>query len=200
MEKYDDLKEIISTLKITCLINNAGICHEFPEMFLDHSQKEKEDLVQINIQGMLDTTTIILPKLLENKEGVMINLGSYVGFLTPPLLSTYAGTKAFINSWSTSLNGELKSKGIQVICLTPMYVQSNISGFKKASLQVPSPIKFAESALRFIGNPLIGPICSGYWVHDTVSYLTSLVPFKIRQNIELKTLTGVSIALKKKKK
>jgi len=135
---------------------------------------------------LIDTTTIILPKLLENKQGVMLNLGSYVGFLTPPLLSTYAGTKAFINSWSTSVHGELKSKGIQVLCLTPMYVQSNISGFKKPSLTVPSPVNFAESALRFIGNPFIGPIVSGYWIHEAISYLNSLVPFKIRQIIEKK--------------
>jgi 17beta-estradiol 17-dehydrogenase / very-long-chain 3-oxoacyl-CoA reductase len=72
---------------------------------------------------MLDTTKIVLPKLIENKEGLMLNLGSYVGTLTPPLLSAYAGSKAFINSWSTSLNGEYKSKGLTVLALTPMYVQ-----------------------------------------------------------------------------
>jgi len=198
MEKYAELKEIIERLKITVLVNNAGICSAYPDFYNNQSEKEISDIIQVNINGVLETTKVILPKLLENKKGVMLNLGSYVGELPPPLLATYAGTKSFINTWSSSLNGELKGKGIQVLSFTPMYVQSNMSGFKKSSLSVPSPNSFAESCLKWVGNPFVGAIVSPYLIHNITTFLFSLVPYKIRQNKELSTLKKIGERMKSK--
>jgi 17beta-estradiol 17-dehydrogenase / very-long-chain 3-oxoacyl-CoA reductase len=151
-ETYENLKKQLQGLKITVLANNVGINTDVPNLFLDVSQEEQDSLIHVNINSALNVTRVVLPGMVENKNGVVINLSSYTGQSPTPFLGVYSATKSFINSWSIALKAEYKSQGIEVMSLLPMYVQSNMTGFKKTSLSVPSARKFAKCVVNSIGN------------------------------------------------
>jgi short-subunit dehydrogenase len=56
------------------------------------------------------------------KRGLIINMSSFGGIMTCPMLATYAASKSFLISWSKALTEELKPSGVMVQCFTPSFV------------------------------------------------------------------------------
>ena len=71
---------------------------------------------------------LVLPGMLRRRRGLIVNLGSGVTALpASPMLSVYAGTKAYIDFWSQSLGWELRRSGVQVQCQVPMFVATKMA-------------------------------------------------------------------------
>lgn len=172
------MKKAISSLKISILVNNVGINNtdNLPILFAEQDEKDLQDLVNVNIQATMNVTRVVIPKLVENGSGLILNMSSYMGKFPTPYYAIYSGTKAFIDSWSTALNGELASHSIQVLSLTPMYVQSNMTQIKNASISVITPRTMARSSLKQIGAPLLQASNSPYFFHSLTMFLFSLIP------------------------
>jgi len=199
-ESYAKLKNAINDIKVTILVNNVGVNNKFPEKFLDNPMHEQEEMINVNISGTLNVTRTVLPRMIQGKKGLIINLSSYTAVLPPPLLAIYAGTKSFINTWSIALRGEYAKDGIEVVSLTPFYVKSDMTKFRKTSLTVCDGKSLARSTLDSIGSPFgLGPASySPYWSHAVMEFIFGLVPLFIRQKFELSTMIATSKALKRR--
>lgn len=122
---YENLKEIIEELvDVGVLINNVATNHEIPTPFILETDEIVNNIVEVNISGLLRTTKIILPKMISSNRGLIINVGSFSGMIPTPYLSVYSASKAFMSTWSAALGAELKSKGIVVENVNTYFVVS----------------------------------------------------------------------------
>lgn len=113
----DALCKELSERNISILCNNAGTATFGPIRDLDPEGERKQ--VQLNAVAVHDLTLAVLPGMLERGAGGILISGSAAGNSPIPNNATYAATKAFANTFSESLRGELKGTGVHVTLLAP---------------------------------------------------------------------------------
>lgn len=184
---------------IGVLVNNVGIGYEHPEFYLeieDCAQRSR-DMVSCNISSIVNVTRAVLPGMVANKQGAVINLSSFSALQTSPLLSLYSATKAFVIQWSKNMQVEYGGKGITFQALAPYYVVSKLSKVRTPSLTIPTPETYCRSALSTLG---LETVSTGFWTHDVVFFVMSLLG-PLQPRLVFNFLLGVrKRALKKKEK
>ena len=105
---------------IDVLVNNAGITMNKP--FLEVTSEQFDTLYNVNIRAMFFLTQTVLPTMLEQNEGVVINLSSVHAYTGMTEHTIYAGTKAAIASFTRVLALELAPKGIRVNAIAPGWI------------------------------------------------------------------------------
>lgn len=173
-DKYKALSQKIEGIDVGVLVNNVGRSHEMPVYFADGPEDEMNSIVNINVYGTLNITRLVLPKMIEKKNGLILNIGSFAGQVPSPMLATYSGSKAFLATWSQALAEEYKKKGIVVQLVNTFFVVSNMSKIRRASITTPTPKAFVKSALSHIGHSC-GAIArpftvTPYWSHSIADF------------------------------
>jgi 17beta-estradiol 17-dehydrogenase / very-long-chain 3-oxoacyl-CoA reductase len=149
---YEKLSQLISGLDIGILVNNVGQSHSMPVPFLQTPRDEMQNIITVNCLGTLKTTQIVAPIMQRRKNGLIITMGSFAGWMPTPLLATYSGSKAFLQFWSTSLASELKPDGIDVeLCLSYL-ITTAMSKVRRTTMLIPNPRNFVKSALSKVGT------------------------------------------------
>ncbi|GJJ08535.1 hypothetical protein Clacol_002753 [Clathrus columnatus] len=119
---WQELIAGVSPLNIGVLVNNVGRSHEMPIDFVDTTNQEMLDILEININSTLKVTRAVLPGMISRKRGLILNMGSFAGASPSPMLATYSGSKAFLQTWSQALAKEVESKGITVSLVNAFFV------------------------------------------------------------------------------
>lgn len=103
---------------IDLLVNNAGAA-----LGVDLAQNadldEWEQMVEVNIKGLIRCTHAVLPQMVQRNRGHIINLGSIAGTYPYPGGSVYCGTKAFVHQFSLCLKADLIGTQVRVSCIEP---------------------------------------------------------------------------------
>ncbi len=104
-------------LAIDILVNNAGI----GTMGAVERSTLAEEIAQVrvNVEAVIDLTTRVTQQMVPRRRGAILNVGSTAGFHPFPGQSGYAGTKAFVHTYSEGLRGELAGTGVTVATLCP---------------------------------------------------------------------------------
>ena len=108
-------KEEFGTIDL--LVNNAGV--EAFTSFEECSLEQIEQTVAVNVLGTLKLTRFVIPEMLHQQSGCIVNISSTSGKFGAPWGSVYAATKAALIGFSRSLHAEYYKRGIQVVCLCP---------------------------------------------------------------------------------
>ncbi|KAK2958260.1 putative Very-long-chain 3-oxoacyl-CoA reductase [Blattamonas nauphoetae] len=146
------VRSCIENRDIALLVNNVGMNTEIPGPYTEHDYRHVNAMVNCNCSATLALTKLILPLMKQNNKGGIIFLSSCTGVWACPLQAVYSATKAFIFKYAEALSEELRISQIDVLILSPFYVQSKMSGFRRTSFLVPSAVKFAEHAILFLGR------------------------------------------------
>lgn len=109
---------------ISILCANAGTATFGPVASLDPDEERKQ--VQLNVLGVHDLVLAVLPGMVARRAGGILISGSAAGNSPIPNNATYAATKAFVNTFSESLRGELKPAGVHVTVLAPGPVRTEL--------------------------------------------------------------------------
>lgn len=117
------LTEELGTVDI--LINNAGIS-KFGG-FLDLEVSEWEKIIQVNLLGAYYMSRAVLPTMIEQKSGDIINISSTAGEKGGPVTSAYSASKAGLLGLTESLAMEARKHDIRVSALTPSTVVTDLS-------------------------------------------------------------------------
>lgn len=163
------------------------------------TEAEQQDMVRVNVEATMNVTRVVLPTMVQQKRGIVVNLGSYVSAFPCPLMAVYSGSKAFIESWSAALGNEYKSSGVDIVAISPMYVVSQMSGFKRPSLTACSQRRIAADTIDSLGTVLTPPTYSPYFMHAVLMFAQSLIPQKILLGLQHSTLLGVRKRILRKK-
>lgn len=122
----------LATRDISILCANAGTATFGPVATLDPEVERTQ--VQLNAVAVHDMVLAVLPGMLQRKAGGILISGSAAGNSPIPYNATYAATKAFANTFSESLRGELRKTGVHVTVLAPGPVRTELPGPADASI------------------------------------------------------------------
>lgn len=116
--QVQQLLKSLSKTRIDILFNNATQLVGGP---LDkQSIQDIDQMLQVNVNALIHLTRCVLPSMLKNKRGKIINHSSVSAMMNFPHASTYAATKAAILAFTNSLQNELKGSGVStLVLLTP---------------------------------------------------------------------------------
>jgi uncharacterized oxidoreductase len=125
-------KEVVRDFPaLNILINNAGIMRA--ETVQEGSTATAEATITTNLLGPIRLTTALLPHLISMPDAAVLTVSSGLAFLPRGDFPTYGATKAAIHSYSQTLRVQLRGTSVQVIELTPPYVQTELTGAHQAS-------------------------------------------------------------------
>lgn len=109
--------------KINILVNNAGVCKL--ETFENMTDEQKSYHFDININGVWNTTKIVLPYLKKEENSTIVNMSSVTGpMVADPGEVAYATTKGAVLGFTKSLAAELANANIRVNAIMPGYVKT----------------------------------------------------------------------------
>jgi uncharacterized protein len=128
----DRLGQELSERNISILCNNAGTATFGPVAELDPEGEKKQ--VALNVVAVHDLTLAVLPGMIARGGGGILISGSAAGNSPIPNNATYAASKAFANTFSESLRGEVKGNGVHVTLLAPGPVRTDLPEQSERSL------------------------------------------------------------------
>ncbi|KAK9762953.1 hypothetical protein K7432_010788 [Basidiobolus ranarum] len=150
-QDFSNLKSLLESLQVNVLVNNVGTNHEFPTPFAIESDEVIEKIVEVNINGMLKMTKMVIPEMVARRNGLIINLGSFSGLVPTAYLSVYSASKAFLSTFSQALGAEVASKGVIVENVNTYFVTTAMSKIRRPSLLIPTAKLYVASVLSRIG-------------------------------------------------
>lgn len=110
--------------KIDVLINNAGV---MPLSFLSEKKvSEWEQMIDVNIKGVLYGIGAVLPHMRERKEGHIINISSVAGHVVEPAAAVYAGTKFAVRAITEGLRLEEARNNIRATNISPGAIDTEL--------------------------------------------------------------------------
>ncbi len=117
--------EIIQTSNIDILINNAGITGSTSTLW-DYNVEEWNKIVQINLMGTFNCCKCIVPNMIKNDYGRIVNVSSVAGKDGNANASAYSSAKAGVIGLTKSLGKELANKNIAINAVTPAGAKTRI--------------------------------------------------------------------------
>lgn len=108
---------------VDVVINNAGVMPLSPLAALHVD--EWDQMVDVNIKGVLYGIAAVLPHMLERKRGHVINIASIGALAVSPTAAVYCATKFAVRAISDGLRQE--SRDIRVTCIHPGVVESELA-------------------------------------------------------------------------
>lgn len=112
------VQEIIKEYgKIDVLVNNAGITKD--QLLMRMKKEEFEDVININLVGTFNVTKHVIPYMMKQKNGRIINISSVVGISGNAGQTNYSSSKAGIIGFTKSLAKEVGSRNILVNAVAP---------------------------------------------------------------------------------
>ena len=131
VSKYEDVKreirEMLSKVEgIDVLINNAGLALGL-EKFQDYSMEDVEGMIDTNIKGLLYITREIIPDMIKNNRGHIINIGSTAGIYPYARAAVYCASKAAVRYLSDGIRIDTVDKNIKVTTVQPGIVETDFS-------------------------------------------------------------------------
>jgi 3-hydroxy acid dehydrogenase / malonic semialdehyde reductase len=123
-EVLDNLPEEIKNIDI--LVNNAGLALGL-EKLQEGSLDDFDTMIDTNIKGLLYLTRKIVPIMVENQRGQVINIGSVAGVQAYPNGAVYCASKAAVKFISDGLRMDVVHTPIRVTNIQPGMVETNFS-------------------------------------------------------------------------
>ncbi len=175
-EVLSALEQTISSFdKIDILVNNAGTIND-PMPFHEMNDDQWNDLINTNIIGTFRMTKAVVPIMINNKGGNIVNISSVLGMRAIPRvpLSVYGATKAALITFTKSIAVEYGQYGIRCNCVCPSTIRSSMI---EPYLQDENARKVLESTfpLRRIGEPEDIASAVSYLCSDDASWVTGTV-------------------------
>ncbi len=139
VSKREDAKKLVKFAldkygKIDILINNAGISEY--KLFTDETDEDWDKIINTNLYSVFAMSQEVIPNMIHNKKGLIINMSSAWGVVGGSLEVIYSVSKAGVDGLTKALAKELGPSNIRVNSIAPgmIYTKMN-SKFTKEELE-----------------------------------------------------------------
>lgn len=139
---------------ISGVVNNAGFGAYKP--FLEHSEAESIQLVQVNLTAAIQVCHAVLPRLLAQGSGHIVNVGSDLARRPLANMAVYAAAKHGLAGFSHSLLREVKQAGVKVSLVNSGIVDTDFGGAAEGSRDAHwslRPAQLAQLIIQLIEQP-----------------------------------------------
>lgn len=133
---------------IHVLVNNAGIVRD--RSFKKMAVSEWNDVLSVNLNGVMHVTSAVLPKMLQRKFGRIINISSFVAQAGNFGQTNYAAAKAAIIGFTRSLALEVATANVTVNCVCPGFIDTQMW---RSIPEAARDLILARIPLRRVGRP-----------------------------------------------
>jgi short-subunit dehydrogenase len=128
ISQIDQLPLLVETIqqavgRVDILINNAGI--EMYQAFQDYSTTDVQAVINTNLIAAMELTRLLLPNMLSQGSGHIVNITSLAAKKGHPYDSIYSASKAGLQMWSDAIRQELSGTGVEVSIVCPGYISDH---------------------------------------------------------------------------
>jgi NAD(P)-dependent dehydrogenase (short-subunit alcohol dehydrogenase family) len=121
----EDIRAVAQLGPIDILVNNAGVAGFGNPMTMDFDRIEEE--IEVNYLGTLRMIRAVVPAMIEQGHGVVVNVATAFAKVNLPLVGTYCATKSALLSLGQALRAYLSEHGIVVITVLPTTIDTDMS-------------------------------------------------------------------------
>ncbi len=134
--------------KIDVLVNNAGIAQQ--KLFTDISETDWDNMIDTNLKSMFLVTKAVLPYMIHEKCGAILNISSIWGMVGASCEVHYSAAKAGVIGFTKALAKEVALSNIRVNCVAPGIIKTDmLNEFSKEDLEALAE----ETPLGTLGTP-----------------------------------------------
>ena len=146
----DEIKTVFEQIieeinHIDILVNNAG--YGIFRSAHETSIEEIKRMFQVNVLGLISCTNMVLPLMLKQRQGHIINIASQAGKIATPKSSVYAATKHAVLGFTNGLRMEVSNQNINVTAVNPGPIETNFFSIADETGS------YVKSVKRFIITP-----------------------------------------------
>lgn len=127
--------------RIDVLINNSGITND--NLLIRMKEEDFEKVIDVNLKGTFNVTKNVVPFMVKQRSGKIVNISSVVGVSGNAGQSNYAASKAGIIGFTKSIAKELASRNILANCIAPGFIRTDMTDVlnekvkEQINLQIP---------------------------------------------------------------
>lgn len=156
--------------KVDILVNNAGITIDGFLTKMEKSQWDK--VIQVNLTGVFNCVKSVVPTMMEQGSGVILNASSVIGIYGNIGQTNYAATKAGVIGLTKSWAKEFGPKGIRVNALAPGFIKTDMTA--KVPQKVLDQME-SKTSLKYLGMPedIANSYC--FLASDEARYITGTI-------------------------
>ncbi len=119
-------KQIIEEFgRVDILVNNAGITRDM--LLLRMSEKDWDEVIRVNLKSIFNMTKAVVPQMIRQRNGVIINMSSVVGLGGNAGQANYAASKAGIIGFTKSVAKELGARNIRSNAIAPGFIETDMT-------------------------------------------------------------------------
>lgn len=129
LEQPDGVQKVVETAfdafgKVDILFNNAG--HSHPTTPIDATDEEWQAILNIHLMACVRTCRLVIPKMIEQRWGRIINMSSMYGLAPGSGVADYNAAKAAVSNYTRSLAMEYSRYGICAVAVCPGLIHTEI--------------------------------------------------------------------------
>ena len=138
---------------IDLLINNAGV--ETTAAYHDLTERRIKEILTINLEAPMFLTRLVLPRMIERKQGHIVNISSLAGKACPAFQECYAATKAALIAFTASLRATYSGTGVSASVICPGFVEAGIYARLKARTGRSAPALLGVSQPETVARAVV---------------------------------------------
>jgi len=141
---------------VDILINNAGV--EFTAPYVELTEENILDVLNVNLEAAMIMARLVLPDMLNRKQGHVVNMSSLAGRAGPAFQEPYAASKAGLIAFTSSFRATCRGTGVSASVITPGFVEAGIYAKLKAESGCVAPALFGVSAPETVARAVLRAI------------------------------------------
>jgi short-subunit dehydrogenase len=157
MQRHHLLHEVRKEFgKVDILINNAGI--ECTSAYHDLTEESIYAMNSVNLEAPMILSRLVLPEMLERKQGHIVNVSSLAGKSGPAFQEPYAAAKAALVAFTFSLRATYRKSGVSASVIVPGFVEAGMYTKLKVKAGCSAPALLRTSSPEIVGRTVLRAI------------------------------------------
>ncbi len=155
--------------RIDCFFNNAGVEGKVASV-IDYDEAAFDQLIGVNVKGVFLGMKYVLPVMVEQGSGAVVNTASVAGLVGTPGMAPYVASKHAVIGMTKTASGEVARQGVRINAVCPGPVDTRMIHALEAQIDPANPKGVGE---RYAGNIPLGRYSSTEEIANMVLFLSS---------------------------